>query len=45
VGYSLESGSRFGLSYEFGQRTGGIEDDRRFSRRRLFGSFTYEFWK
>ena len=45
VGYSLESGSRFGLTYEFGQRTGEVEDDRRFSRRRVFGSFTYEFWK
>jgi hypothetical protein len=45
VGYNLESGSRFALTYEFAERTGEVEDERRFSRRRLFGSFTYEFWK
>ena len=44
IGYSLEGGSRFGLSYEIAERQGdGLERD--FERRRLFGSFTYEFWK
>lgn len=45
LGYGLENGSRFGLSYEFAQRVGDHSDDREFSRRRVFGSFTYEFWK
>jgi hypothetical protein len=45
IGYSLDSGSRFGLTYEFAERVGDVTDDRRFSRRRLFGSFSYEFWR
>jgi hypothetical protein len=44
IGYSLESGSRFGISYEFADRESALTD-RQFSRRRLFGSFSYEFWK
>jgi hypothetical protein len=44
IGYSLESGSRFGLSYEVADRDSTVPD-RTFARRRLFGSFTYEFWK
>jgi hypothetical protein len=44
IGYSLESGSRFGLSYEIADRDSTVPD-RTFARRRLFGSFTYEFWK
>jgi hypothetical protein len=45
VGYSFEGGSRFGLNYEFAERDGDRVVDRQFSRRRLFASFTYEFWK
>lgn len=45
LGYSLENRSRFGVSYEFAERTGKTLSDRPFSRRRVFGSFTYEFWK
>jgi hypothetical protein len=45
IGYSLDGGSRFGLSYEVAERDGDARLDRQFSRRRLFGSFTYEFWK
>jgi hypothetical protein len=44
VGYSLDGGSRFGVSYEIAERQGG-DLERDFERRRLFGSFTYEFWK
>lgn len=44
IGYSLESGSRFGIHYEVAEREGGLAD-RQFSRRRVFASFTYEFWK
>jgi hypothetical protein len=44
VGYSLDGGSRFGVSYEIAERN-GTAFPRQFSRRRLFGSFTYEFWK
>ena len=44
LGYSLDSGSRFGISYEVAERD-GARREREFSRRRLFGSFTYEFWK
>ena len=45
IGYSVESGSRVGINYEFADRVGEPTVDRPFSRRRLFGSFTYEFWK
>lgn len=45
VGYALESRSRIGVSYEHAKRTGETLSDRPFSRRRIFGSFTYEFWK
>jgi hypothetical protein len=44
VGYSLESGSRFGLNYEVTERD-ARQVNQEFSRRRLFGSFSYEFWK
>ena len=44
IGYSLESGSRFGINYEQSDREGGLVE-RQFSRRRVYGSFTYEFWK
>jgi hypothetical protein len=45
IGYSLENRSRIGISYEYIERTGDTFAERVFSRRRLFGSFTYEFWK
>lgn len=45
LGYALENRSRVGFSYEHAARSGDSWSDRPFSRRRLFGSFTYEFWK
>jgi hypothetical protein len=45
VGYSVDGGSRVGINYEFADRVGDTTVARPFSRRRLFGSFTYEFWK
>jgi hypothetical protein len=45
IGYSLDNGSRFGLSYEYAQRVDEPAVGRGFTRRRVFGSFTYEFWK
>ena len=44
-GYSLENGARMGITYEFAERIGDVEADRLYSRQRIFGSFTYEFWK
>jgi hypothetical protein len=44
VGYSLDSGSRIGISYESAERTGG-RGDREFARKRVFASLSYEFWK
>jgi hypothetical protein len=45
IGYSLDNGSRFGISYEFAERDGDRAVYRQFSRRRIFGSFMYEFWR
>jgi hypothetical protein len=45
IGYSLDNGSRFGLSYEYAERIDAPAVGREFNRRRVFGSFTYEFWK
>jgi hypothetical protein len=45
LGYSLENRSRMGLTYEHTERGGSTFADRPYSRRRLFASFTYEFWK
>jgi hypothetical protein len=45
VGYSLDGGSRFGINYEFAERVGAVAHERTFSRQRIFGTFTYEFWK
>jgi hypothetical protein len=45
LGYALESGSRFGLTYEFAERVGDVALEREYSRRRAFASYTYEFWR
>lgn len=45
AGYALENRSRIGLSYEYAKRVGETYADRPFARRRLFGSYSYEFWK
>ena len=45
VGYALENRSRIGISYEYATRNGDTRPDRTYARRRIFGSFTYEFWK
>ena len=43
VGYNLENRSRIGLSYEYAERSAPTRADRRYDRRRIFGSWTYEF--
>ncbi len=43
VGYNLQDRSRIGLSYEYAERSAPTRADRRYDRRRIFGSWTYEF--
>lgn len=43
VGYNLQDRSRIGLSYEYTDRNSPQRADRRYDRRRIFGSWTYEF--
>lgn len=43
VGYNLPDGSRIGLSYEHTERNAPDRADRRYDRRRIYGSWTYQF--
>ena len=43
VGYNLQDNSRLGFNYEYAERVSDARPDRRFNRRRFFGSYTYGF--
>ncbi len=43
VGYNRNDGARLGITYEYSQRQSDERPDRRFTRRRLYGSLTYKF--
>ena len=43
VGYNRNDGARLGFTYEYSQRHSDERPDRRFTRRRLYGSLTYKF--
>ena len=43
VGYNLQSQSRIGFAYEYSERDSPERSDRRYTRRRVVGSWTYRF--
>jgi hypothetical protein len=42
LGYNLQDGSRIGFNFEYTQRLDDIRPDRKFHRRRFFGTYTIE---
>ncbi|MGE3274108.1 MAG: hypothetical protein AB7O67_03275 [Vicinamibacterales bacterium] len=45
IGFNLQNNSRIGFNYEYTERQSDVRADRRYARRRFFGSYSYEFWK
>lgn len=45
IGFNLQNNSRIGLNYEYAERRSAERADQRFTRRRIFGSYSFEFWK
>ncbi|MEW6320182.1 MAG: outer membrane beta-barrel protein [Acidobacteriota bacterium] len=43
LGYNRNSGARFGVNYEYSDRESADRADRRFVRRRIYGSYEYRF--
>jgi len=43
VGYSFQDTSRIGFNFEYAERVDEDAPDRRYNRRRVFGSYTYGF--
>jgi hypothetical protein len=42
VGYNLRDRSRIGLNFEYAQRLDEVRPDRKYDRRRVFGTYTLE---
>lgn len=42
IGYNKSDSTRFGINYEYAERRDADRPDRRYTRRRFFGNYTYE---